>query len=366
MKGVASITVRQVGPEDRERFDRAVAGAPHPDFLQTWAWGELKARTGWIPHRLLFSRDGRDVAAFSILERRLPALGSLHYAPRGPMVDWRDAEAVDACFSAAADLGRQRKALALKVDPGVPDGDAACRNALRRHGFRELDTGASFEGVQPRFVMHLPLHGATEESLLAAMHPKTRYNIRLAARRGVRVRVGERGDVPAFYAALVETAVRDRFLVRARSYFADMFDLCLASGLGRLWLAEAADGELLGGAVAFQLGGLTWYLYGASRNARRELMGAYAVQWAMIRWALGAGCRLYDFRGVSGDLRPENQLYGLYRFKKGFGADLVRYVGEFDRPWRPARLWAYERLLPLARRLLRRGGGGGSAADVGE
>jgi peptidoglycan pentaglycine glycine transferase (the first glycine) len=365
VRQMAAVNVRQVDPADRTRFDRCVAAMPRPDFLQTWEWGELKATTGWTPIRLLATSDGTDIAAMSILERRVPGLGVLHYAPRGPLMDWSRESTVRACLAAAADLGRERGAVALKIDPGVPDGDATCLSALQRNGFQALKTGENFEGVQPQHVMHLPIEGRSADDLLASFHPKTRYNIRLAERRGVRVRVGRREDLPAFYDALLETARRDHFVVRARTYFESMYDTCLANGIGRLWLAEAQDGELLAGAIAFQLGGITWYLYGASRNARRELMAPYAVQWSMIHWAMEAHCRLYDFRGVSGDLSPHNPLYGLYRFKKGFGADLVRYVGEFDRPYRPLRLWAYHRALPVARWLVRRRAADGDAAGDG-
>jgi len=237
----------------------------------------------------------------------------------------------------------------VKLDPGVPAALAA--PLLQAHGFRLLQAGLSFEGVQPRFHMQLPLLGRGEDQLLAAMHSKTRYNIRLAARRGVTVREGLEADLPAFYEVLLETARRDRFLVRGRAYFEAMWRECLGRGLGWLLLGEA-EGRLLAGAIVFRLGPLAWYLYGASANRERERMAAHAVQWAAIQRSRAAGCAIYDFRGVSGDLRPEHPLYGLYRFKQGFGAQLVEWVGEWDRPLRPLPYLAAQRALPLARHLL--------------
>ncbi len=324
-----------LGEAGRPAFDGAVAAAARPDFLQSWAWGELKSRTGWVPHRLRVTGAHGAGSVCSLLERRLPGLGPLLYAPRGPIVDWDDGVAVDAALEAVVGFARQRRAVALKLDPAVAEAHPACAAALRRHGLRLLESGPAFEGVQPRFVMHLPLTGRDEAGVLAGMQPKTRYNIRLAERRGVVVRSGTAADMAAFYALLTETARRDGFLVRGPAYFDAMWETCLAAGLGWLLLAEA-EGELLAGAIVFRMGDCAWYLYGASANRQRDRMPAYAVQWEAIRRALAAGCRWYDLRGVSGDLSPQAPLHGLYRFKKGFGAELVSYVGEWDRPLRPA------------------------------
>jgi len=353
----------------RDDFDAFVAAAARPEFLQAWGWGDLKAGTGWRPHRLLLAGPaGAPAAACSVLERRLPGLGPLLYAPRGPIVDWDDAGAVDAALEALVAFARRRGAVALKLDPGVPRDHPVCAAALRRYGFRALDTGVSFEGVQPRFHMRLPLAGRGEADLLGAMHSKTRYNIRLAERRGVALRAGGGADIPAFYAVLQETAARDRFLVRGLSYFEAMWRECLGRGLGWLLLAEA-DGDLLAGAIVFRLGNTAWYVYGASSNRRRGLMPAYAVQWEAIRRARAAGCTVYDFRGVSGDLSEDNPLYGFYRFKKGFGAELAEFVGEWDRPVRPLAYLLARRALPVARHAmaaLRRRRGGGAEAEPGE
>ncbi len=335
-------------------FDAFVAGSRQPEFLQTWAWGELKRETGWVPHRLLIAGpEGRPLAAASVLERQLPGLGPLLYAPRGPILDWSDPRAVGLALERLRALARERRAVALKVDPGVPLAQPACAKALAADGWRRLETGPAFEGVQPHFHMQLSLEGRGEEELLAAMHPKTRYHIRLAERRGVRVRAGGPEDIAAFYAVLRETAERDGFGIRGATYFQGMWRHCLSGGLGWLLLAEA-DGELLAGAIIFQVGAYAWYLYGASSNRRRELMAPHAVQWEAIRRSLAAGCRVYDFRGVSGDLRPEAPLYGLYRFKKGFGAALVELSGEWDLVLRPGAYWLAEHGVPVARRLVGR------------
>ena len=167
---------------------------------------------------------------------------------------------------------------------------------------------------------------------MAMFHSKWRYNIRLAERKGVTVRVVGREEVPAFSKLMLETGVRDGFVVRNAQYFENMLE-----NLGehaRLYMAYA-EGEPIAGTLAVAYGDKVWYLYGASSNEHRNLMPNYLLQWNMMCWALELKCRIYDFRGVSGDVSEDNPLYGLYRFKKGFGGDFTEFVGELDYVFNP-------------------------------
>ena len=187
--------------------------------------------------------------------------------------------------------------------------------------------GKNFEAIQPRYVFRLNVEGKTEEELLAGFHQKWRYNIRLAERKGVEVRICGQEAVPDFARLMLTTGVRDGFVTRQESYFADML-----TNLGehcRLYMAYAG-GEAIAGTLAIHYGDKVWYLYGASSNEHRNLMPNYLLQWRMIQWAVQTHCRIYDFRGVSGDVSEDNPLYGLYRFKQGFGGDFVEFVGEMD------------------------------------
>lgn len=370
---MTTLSVTVVDPRDRAaaaRFDDFVRDGPKGHILQTLAWGDLKARTGWVPVRYLVEEKpgGSTRAAISVLLRRLPVPGlraHLAYAPRGPVVDYEDEAAMSVLFrSVGTDLARLG-AVALKIDPDIPAERTDVVQRLQKMGLRRVARGPGFEGVQPRFVFRLPLTGTPDE-LIARFHPKTRYNIRLAERKGVTVRTAtSAADLDVFYRLLVETARRDRFLVRAESYYRDMWELIIEPGLGRLFLADF-EGRTLAGAIVFVLGDKAWYVYGASSSTRREVMPNYLLQWTMIRWAMANGCRLYDFRGVSGNLDPSDPLYGLYRFKKGFGAQLTEFIGEFDLVLRPALYWSYCWAEPTYRRLRARLRGGGSAGPAPE
>ena len=323
---------RLARPEEKERFNEFVSTHPKGHFLQTWEWGEVKRFTGWQPLPLILERSGEIVAAMLILKRHLPLPGikkCIFYAPRGPVADIDDPEILAALLAGARRIGKEQGAIFLKIDPDIETGHQDFCDTLRDNGFHRNETGLDFEGVQPAFVFRLDIR-ASEEELLAAMHHKTRYNIRLAERKGVIIREAHgREELPVFYEILEETAKRDRFLIRGYEYFERIWDQTVPTGLGRIFMAEY-EGKVISSALAFFLGEKAWYSYGASSNQQRNLMPNYLIQWEMIRYAKANGAELYDFRGVSGDLNEDNPLYGLYRFKKGFNGEFTEFIGDWD------------------------------------
>jgi peptidoglycan pentaglycine glycine transferase (the first glycine) len=341
-------------PERQSDWNAFVAGCPAGDFMQAWEWGDLKARTGWTPLRLALERDGALVAGMQMLQRQAPGGRCLFYAPRGPLWPADAPELLAELLAEARQLARQRRALALKVDPALPQPDEAAVQTLRSHGFRPAPNMTQFGGVQPRYVMKVDLT-PDPDGLLASFHPKWRYNLRLAERKGVVIRPGTREDLPAFYEVLQETCRRDGFSVRALSYYEDLWNLLIAPGLGALFLGSVGD-EIICGAITLVLGGQAWYVYGASSNHLRNTMPNHLLQWEMMQWSRARGCTVYDMRGVAretGDDGEAGGLHGLNRFKRGFGAQYVEYIGEFDLVTAPLWYAAYNQALRL-RRALRR------------
>ena len=345
MFSIAEITTR---PD----WDGALLELPSPHILQSWAWGETKAQTGWRARRLAWRQGERPVAAAALLIRRLAARLpiAVAYAPKGPLLDWADAPLAEAVLERIETEARRAGAIFVKIDPDVradsPAGEAVVA-ALTRRGWR-----FSGEQIQYRNTVISDLAPA-EDDLLAAMKPKWRYNIRLAERKGVTVRAGTLEDFPAFYALMQETGARDRFGVHSEAYYRRALELFLPAGAASLWLAEVA-GEPVAALVAFALGTKAWYFYGASSGRHREKMPAYALQWAAIRWARARGCMTYDLWGIpdadEATLEAEFEqrhdgLWGVYRFKRGFGGQVTRFVGLWEQPLHPlyplaARLWA--------------------------
>jgi len=324
-----------------------VASGDHAGFLQMWEWGELKARTGWEPLRLAVERDGRFVGAAQVLKRSVPGLGkSLFYSPGGPLLPaGADRDVFTELVAELDALAATHGAMALKVDPAVLAADDGYRCMLRDTGFRPAEIAEEgFGGTQPRYVMQVDIR-PSEEELLAGFKPKWRYNIGLAERKGVRVRTAVSAeDVDT------ETAERDGFKVRALSYFRDIHELFIAPGHGALFLAHVGD-ELVAGAITLACGLRAWYVYGASANAHRNTMPNHLMQWEMMRWAKARGCEVYDMRGVARADDTANPLQGLNRFKEGFGAQYVEYVGEWDRVYSPGWYRLFHAAEPAVRRL---------------
>ncbi|MGC9082985.1 MAG: lipid II:glycine glycyltransferase FemX [Anaerolineae bacterium] len=326
-------------------WDEFVAAHPRAHILQTAEWGELKAALGWSPQRVAVGEDGVPRAGALVLYRRLPlGVGTLAYVPRGPLVDWERPEEVAELLEALAGAARARRAVALIIEPDLPD-ESRWRELLAAQGFRPSPLGS----IQPRRTLVVDI-GRDEADILAAMKPKTRYNIRLAERKGVTVWEGTEADFPAFHRLMAETAARDRFGVHEPAYYERAYHLFVPRDRARLLMA-GVEGEPVAALMVFALGRRAWYFYGASGNAHREKMPTYRLQWEAMCWARSRGCTEYDLWGVPDEdeerleaefARRQDGLWGVYRFKRGFGGRLVRMVGAWERPLRPAlyRLYA--------------------------
>lgn len=344
--------------QERQEWNDFVAASTCGDVLQCWQWGELKARTGWQPLHFCTRSGGALTAAALVLKRPIPKTGrSLFYCPRGPIVDYRSPEAVAGILEQIRRGVREHGAIALKIDPAVDRLTPGVIESLAAVGMRAPQAGGgSFSGGQPKAVMKVDLSG-DEDQILAAFHSKWRYNLRLAERKGVSVSADcARRDMDVFFDVLQVTAARDHFRIRARSYFLDMWDTIVEAGLGRLLLARVGD-TVVAGALCFALGHQCWYVYGASDNDHRNLMPNHLVQWECMKWAKSLGCTVYDMRGVSLEVDGEpidNHLAGLNRFKRGFGARYVEYIGDWDLVFSPLWYTLFQKALPMARRLMAR------------
>lgn len=326
---------RELNIQDKELFNQFMATHPKGHVLQSWEWGEVKAKTGWHPHRLIVENEGALLAAISVLKRRIPGLGKhIFYAPRGPVIDPSNTEAANCLLAAVEQLARREDAIFLKIDPDIPEPNELWQEYLTGSGFCRVDKGEGFEGVQPRYVFRLDISDDLEK-VFSRFHQKTRYNIRVAEKRGVIIDEDcGKEDLPVFYDVLKETTERDKFLVRSYSYFEDMWDNLAPNGMAKLFVARY-QGQVIAGTLAFILGKKAWYIYGASSNNHRNVMPNYLIQWKMICWAKANGCTMYDFRGVPGHVGEDHPLYGLVRFKRGFSGDYVGFIGEYDRVYQP-------------------------------
>lgn len=347
-------------------WNRLLASLPGGHLLQSWEWGELKQRYGWQAKRIAWLNDNQSPqAAVQILERkmRLPGLGthaSVLYCPKGPALDWSAIGIRQAVLDHLRDLSERPGVILLKIDPALPvavdhpDGHSQVDHTpgletvaqLRKAGWRE-----SASQIQFRNTMTLDL-SVPEETLLAAMKQKTRYNIRLASRKGVTTRLGGLQDLDLLYRMYAETSARDGFVIRKPEYYRDAWGAFIQAKMAQPLVAEVS-GEPVAALIVYSFGTTTWYLYGMSRQLHREKMPNYLLQWEAIRWAKAQGCHFYDFWGAPDLPDPSDPMWGVYRFKQGFGARMERHVGAWDATSRPILYWLYSVSIPRIMSVLR-------------
>jgi lipid II:glycine glycyltransferase (peptidoglycan interpeptide bridge formation enzyme) len=309
---VVATAVQVVEAKDVRLWNEAMLRAPQADLLQGWEWGEFKRLSGgWQPQRIAAVRDGQLVAGIQVLSRRVLGIRS-YYAPRGPW--WHDEEALTALVRAT------RRKLAwrapfLRTDPLVEDG-----TPLLRLGFRLAP-----RQVQPKASIVVDLTRSPDD-ILNGFDRQVRYNARLAERKGVEVTRGGAEHVEAFWKLLASTATRKGFAERDMSYFRWLVEIY--GDAAPIFLAQR-EGELLSGALVVACGHLTYYLYGAS-GGDRSAKPAELVQYRAMLWARERGVTRYDMWGIPAHPSEDNPLYGVYRFKNGFGGQVVSYAGALD------------------------------------
>jgi peptidoglycan pentaglycine glycine transferase (the first glycine) len=310
---------------DATQWDDALRAAPQADLLQSWQWGEFKRQTGlWIPLRLLVMRDGAPNAGVQVLSRGVAGV-RFFYAPRGPW--WTSADGVAALVRW---LRRHHAwhAPLLRCDPPVTDAAE-----LVKCGFR-----AAPRQVQPRATIMVDL-SQSDEQILAGFAGQVRYNARLAERKGVEVVEGGAERIEEFWRLLVATAERKQFIERPLFYYRTLMELYGADA--RVLLAQY-QGVIIAGAVVTTFARTAYYLYGAS-GGDRSVKPAELLQYRAMLWAKRHGATAYDMWGIPAHPTEGNPLYGVYRFKNGFGGREVLYPGALD-----VALWPVPSRLPGA------------------
>ena len=326
----------------------SVPGAGH--ILQSHEWGEFKRRLGWRPVRVVLERSGEVVGLGQFLAyNTAPVPGVLLYCPKGPWLPWDEEEAIRAFFEGVQTVARRIGAHTVKIEPEVLEQQKDIKALLDRLGFYKARYDLN---IKSTLVVDLK---ASEEDLLARMKSRTRYNVRLAARKGVEVVEPEfEKGFEIFYKWMNATSERKQGYVLRRplGYLRSVMRAMRDAGQGYLFFAEH-EGTPLAGMYVFTFGEKYWYMYGASSDKKRNLKANYVLQWEVMRWAKERGLTHYDMVGVPKpeDLDESSSLWGVYKFKEGFGGELVDTIGCYDLPVKRARAAAWYKLEPAYYRL---------------
>ena len=304
-------------------WNRFISNHPNSHVLQTGEWGELKAAFGWQALRVVSGDTG-----VQLLLRSLPMGFTLAYLPKP--ISFENIPFVEEIDS----LCHAKKSILLKVE--LDDWDST-----------PAEVPPTFEGyhpsphaIQPRRTIVVEIDG-TEEEILNRMKQKCRYNIRLAEKKGVTVRPWS--DIKGFHDLMKTTGGRDGFGVHSLDYYDRVYKLFQPAGMAELLVAEY-EGKPLAALMVFSRGRRAWYLYGASSDEERNRMPAYLLQWEAMRWAKSRGAEEYDLWGVPDEDENtlesqfesrQDGLWGVYRFKRGFGGKILRAAPAMDKVYNP-------------------------------
>ena len=308
-------------------WNEFLKGHPDAHILQSGEWGELKSAFGWEAVRVAEGSLGAQ-----ILFRRLPLGLTFAYIPKGPVGILQ--EKTGKQFWARVDsLCQKKHAIFLKMEPDGWEGDASS-------SFQPVNFLPSPQHIQPCNTLVVDLQGS-QEDIFNRMKPKTRYNIRLAGRKDVVIHPSE--DLDSFYRVMGTTSQREAFHVHSQEYYRRAYDLFHPKGLCELFMADF-QGQVLATVMVFAFGKSAYYFYGASADVERNRKPTYPLQWEAIRWAHARGCTTYDMWGIPDEATDidddeaearEDGLWGVYRFKRGFGGSIKRARPTLDRVYYP-------------------------------
>lgn len=348
----ATYAVKEASGVTRERWDSLVTASPGGGHaLQSFTWGEFKESKGWKPLRLTFHKGGEIVGtAQFLLYNTLPVPGRLMYCPKGPWIHWDDPEAVRAFFDGVRRIALDNNVHTVKIEPEASRHAREPKETLENIGFRHARYDLNFADT---IVMDIT---PSDEGLMSGMTGKrgktTRYNIRAAARNGVEIYRPQDfewafGTLWDWMQNLAEN--KEGFhLIRPREYIREVTRRMWEADQGRFFAAEH-EGDTLAIAFFFDLGHKLWYMYSGSASHKQNLNSNYLLQWEAIRWARERGITYYDMVSVPppGQRDDSHPAYGVYRFKKGFGGEILEFIGCMDLAVKPRLAAAWYNLEPF-------------------
>jgi len=312
--------IRPIRLEEKKIYNSVIK---HP--VQTWEWGEFQKKLGKKVERVGFFEDGKIKDALQVFFRPVPKLNqySIGYCPRAftPSEDQ---------LSALKELGKQHNALFIRLEPNtsVPVSDRA-----KLKPTIELLLNNNCQTGKPFFYQHTFTVDLTQstEQLFANLKSKTRYNVRLAIKKGVKiVEDSSKSGLKTYLQILEKTLKRKGFYLHSPDYFKKMWELLGNSDLFHIFHAVYDDTPLVSW-IMFKWNDQIYYVYGASIDLHKEVMASNLMMWEMIVWAKSEGAKTFDMWGSLGsEPDPKNPWYGFHRFKEGYGGELTKFLGTFD------------------------------------
>ena len=331
---------------DAPEWDDFLAVVPGGHHVQSSLWGRVKATVGWQAVRVLVQREEHLVAGAQMLVRQLPLGGAVGYVPKGPLCPADDPALLELVVTELHRVARARRVRFLILQP--PDNGEAFSHRLQARGFRP----SSFEAF-PTATVLVDL-SQDEETLLANMKSKTRYNIRLGLRKGMTARLGSVEEMAAFYAILRSTGERQDFSVNEEAYYLQTARIFGERDHFKLFVAEY-EGEIVSAMFAIAFGDTVLFKRGGWSGKQGARRPNEVMHWTAIQWAKAAGYRYYNFEGIdpeaaraqlAGEPLDGDLVNSVTRFKLGFGGEVRLLPGVYDYVYNPVARWGYRTLYP--------------------
>lgn len=319
-----------------EEYEKFVKNDELCDFTQSIKWSNIKEF--WKSEFIIIrNNDGKIVLSVNVLIRKIPIFGNLMYVPRGPIGNIKDKENLEKMTNQFKILAKKYRAFIIIIEPNIENTNKEFLNELKKLGYKINNKAKKFTNqIQSRYNFRVNLEGKTQEEVFKNFSSKTRYNIKYATRKGVVIKEKNFEGLDEFYKLMQETGKRDKIIIRNKEYYKKVL-----KEFGedvKIYIAYYEDTPIAS-IMPIIYGKKMWYLYGASGNKYRNYMPNYLLQWEMIKLAIQRKCKIYDLRGFEIDKKKEN---GLYRFKKGFGGDLVELIGQVYIIFNPIRYIGYK------------------------
>lgn len=317
------MVVREIRAEERAEFDR-VAGHP----LQSWAWGEFREKTGLQVVRLgVFAKDKLQ-SGYQLTVHPLPKTGfSLVYFPKGPKPN-------PLMLSALAKVGQEVGAIMVKLEPNLAEpvaGDPTAHISLRQ--FLKENGCRPGRPLFTRYTSVIDLKPPAEV-LFSSFKEKTRYNVRLAQRKEVKIAEDNSDQAFETYLRLLnETTQRQKFYAHDEDYHRKMWQTLHHEQNPPLThlLTATYQGKILVAWILFVFHQTLYYPYGASSREDKEVMAPTLMMWEAIRFGQKMGCESFDLWGSLGpEPNPTDPWFGWHRFKEGFRPQTLEFVGSYD------------------------------------
>lgn len=292
----------------QETYNRLVS---HP--LQSWEWGEFREKMGQT-----VVRSGGYQLFFHHLPKTPFTIG---YFPKGPMPDKKMIETL-------REMGKENGAIFIKLEPNIIT-EHKTQNTQHEKKLEKLGLRQG-KRLFTRYTSIIDLT-KSEEELLAKMHPKTRYNLRLAQRHAVEVEEDNSPEAfAAFLTLLLETTKRQGFYAHNEEFHRTQWKILQPAGISHLLVARY-KGKILAAFLLFLFNKVLYYPYGASSRENKEVMAPTLLMWEAIKFGKKMGCKSFDLWGETApEVKPGDSWFGWHRFKLGFSPQVVEFIGTYD------------------------------------